>query len=304
MPIRDDRPSPTPPGVIASWIGWAVGVVGSVVTVITAILAAKSALTAGYLLALFLTLILTYTWLIAYLLRRFSGNIRGFAGSLEKLQSEVKSAQDGQRVIGRALAVARDINDGVAELRTVPQEEQVITFSREASRQLARAFTDSLGHECRVCVKQVKASLGERPWAEAIARSDRSISADIGVKHFLDDNTDFSSLHRNEEKVWFCNDISSYPGYRTTSHMPRYRSTIVWPVLTRVADGAVTGKPFAPIVAFLCVDSNEPNAFIREEHVPLGWVVSDALARVYEAHRSWKDEGASVADAPAIEAQK
>lgn len=254
-------------------------------TIVVAIAGFSGSFSASYVLTLILVLIVVFSTLIAYLLRTFSKNIQQLNGSVQALHDQVKEVEGRQRAVTLALEVARDLNDDIAELRSYPDEAQLIRFAQSASRQLARSFTEALGAPCRACVKQVEGGSTARPWVQTIARSNRSVRADKGVKHYIDANTDFRELQRNRIKVWFCSDIAEYPGYENSSPNPTYRSTIVWPVLTRVSE--LRNEPsFAPIVAYLCLDSDVPDAFSEDVHIPLGWVVSDALARAFEAHKS------------------
>ncbi len=275
-----------PPGARPTWLGWAVGLVASVVTIVTAVAAFKGSLGPNYVIILFCVVITAFTIIVMYLLRRFTVVISDFRVSVEALNAQIDGIKNSHQVVSRTLVLAREINEEVSEFRSVPTSREVATFSRNAVRNMARTFSESLGSECRVCVKQVRNDASREPWTEAIARSDRSVEADIGVKHLISRNTDFSLLSRRRETVWFCPDIRAYPEYETTSNMPTYRSTIVWPVITRVAAEDAPGPEFAPIVAYLCLDSDTPGLFDYEEHVPLGWVVCDALARLFEAQKS------------------
>ncbi|SDI90393.1 hypothetical protein SAMN05444157_0725 [Frankineae bacterium MT45] len=101
------------------------------------------------------------------------------------------------------------------------------------------------------------------------------------MHHYIDANTDFHQLQRDKRKVWFCNDIDALgDSYDNTSNNPKYKSVIVWPIITR-SSNHVTGN--VPIVAFLCLDSETPGAFSQSDHVPIGWVLADAMGRGYEA---------------------
>jgi hypothetical protein len=273
------------PDNILAWIVWVIGFIAAIVTIIVAIAGFRGEFTAGYLLTLVLTVIIVFAVLIAYLLRIFSLNIRVLNRSVEQLHNQVSEVEGKQRAVTLALEVARDLNDDIADLRSFPDDAQLIRFARSASRQLARSFTESLGIPCRACVKQVVDGSTARPRVQSIARSDRNVLAEMDTRHYIDANTDFRELQLSRIKVWFCNDITEYPGYENSSPNPTYRSTIVWPVLTRVSD-LTQEASFAPIVAYLCLDSKEPNAFTEDAHIPLGWVVSDALARAFEANRS------------------
>ena len=285
------RPDLNAPGGLPTatftWVVYAVGLAGALVTIIATIATAVGSLTAGYILALVLGQTAAFSAVIFFGLRYFSSQIASINQSVIRLYDQIDSAQRGERTVTLTLQTARDLNDDIASLRSIPNEQELLVFVKQATRGLSRAFTDSLGIPCRVCVKQVHAEADDRPWVEATARSDRSIEADIGVKHYIDANTDFSQLQTNRAKVWFCGDITNYPGYETTSvGYPRYRSVVVWPIVTRTARDTSPDPRLVPIVAFLCLDAEAVDAFSARDHIPVGWVVADALARAFEANRS------------------
>lgn len=158
------------------------------------------------------------------------------------------------------LKLAHDLNDEIAELHTDLTAKDLLGFVRSACTQMARAFTDSLGMQCRVCVKEIVEAQTARPKVRAIERSDRRVGPPAAELHYIDENTDFNELYTEGQKVWFSNDVDLEPRYRNSSPNRKYRATIVWPVVTR-APKETTATRFAPIAAFLCIDTDTPGIF-------------------------------------------
>jgi hypothetical protein len=262
------------PGPIANWIGIIFGVVGTLVTIATSIAATNGGLKSGQLALLIGFIVLLYAGLLAYVIKLFSGDINAIRSDLDR----AKGAQRSGMLI---LEVAHTLNDGIAELRTPPTPREVLRFMKTACGDMARSFSDALGTECRVCVKEIRDGDHDRPRVRAVVRSNRAVGSEESESHYIDENTDFDELYKQGKKFWFSNDVDDFPAYINSSPNRKYRSTIVWPILTRSIDN-LGGEPFAPIAAFLCVDSDPPGVFDEQIHIPLGWSVADAIARALE----------------------
>lgn len=145
------------PGPRPTWFAWAIGIVGSIITIVTAVAAFTGQIGRAYILTLFIFFIASFTGIVLYLLRTFSRNISEFRDSLDSINAEVQQVRDSHKVVSRMLDLAREINEEVSEFRQVPSSREIASFSRSAVRSMARTFSDSVGYQCRVCVKQVKA---------------------------------------------------------------------------------------------------------------------------------------------------
>ena len=272
--------------------GVVIGLVASLVTIASLVLALKDAMTPEIVAVIVTVVTATFGVIIVYLTVRYE-RLRNQA------DAKVTCEEAKNKLAVQTLALVHDLSQDIASLRTQPNESQVGHISRIAVDRLARAFTENTGVDCRASVKQVLNVDKRTPSVLAIARSDRLKDSDRHP-HEIANNTDFASLLSGERSSWFCNDIDNYPHYKSTSVSRGYKSTIVWPVLTRVAAEdlmgtfAEDGAGYKPIVAFLCLDSAVPGIFNEEQHVPLGWAVSDALARLYEAQRSFWEPDISI----------
>ncbi|NMN98471.1 hypothetical protein [Antrihabitans stalactiti] len=270
------------PGPIANWTGVVFGIVGTCVTIFATIATVKGRVTP--LESAFLTafIVLTYVALTAYMVRVFSRSNQALVESVDNIRKDFESLRNAQRAGMLVLEVAHTLNDEIAELRTPLSKRETLRFMRTACNDMARSFTDALGVDCRVCVKEIVDAETARPRVRAVVRSNRHVGGAESELHYIDQNTDFNELYREGKKFWFSNNVDLFPGYRNSSPNRTYKSTVVWPILTRTVENNGDDN-FAPIAAFLCIDSDPPDTFTAEIHVPLGWSVADAIARAFES---------------------
>jgi hypothetical protein len=241
-------------------------------------------MTSWQLLILVLFILTTYVLLIAYLVNSFAGANGKLVTAIDEVRCDIEAIKNQQASGVLILELAHSLNDEIAEFRSPLSKLDILRFVKSACRQMARSFTDSLGVDCRVCVKQVLDTQTDRPRVRAVERSDRRVGSPESELHYIDENTDFNELYRNGKKYWFSNNVEGEAGYINSSPNRKYHSTIVWPVITRVSDKPVPDDDrFAPVAAFLCIDSDPPDVFARDIHVPLGWAIADALARAFES---------------------
>jgi len=201
-----------------------------------------------------------------------------YATSVDRLHETLHALRDGS-----AALLLRDAN--AADV--LPSVGQTVTAAAEM-------FTIITGSVCRTCVKELGRS-GEGAGtvdAPGTAQGDELRKLEVttmvrsggvpspadGVRHFVDQNTDFESLFLNPSLRWFhSNDLASLEAYKNSSWVgdgPReYASTCVWPIEKRDA--------FAPgnhdILGLLCVDTRDTNVFDERFDFWIGAALADAL---------------------------
>jgi hypothetical protein len=173
-------------------------------------------------------------------------------------------------------------------------------FSDAATRvclSMAGAFSQVVGRECRVSIKETY--LSDRP------KEAGEFEADFAVKElasssprpssatdWVSENTDFNDIFRGDDGSFFCNDLPGQlkRGYRNSHWTPDklkqwasdgrypYQSTIVWAVRTLVEDPA--GEVAWSQVGFLCVDTALTGAFHNID-VAFGDIVARSLYTVW-----------------------
>jgi hypothetical protein len=220
---------------------------------------------------------------------QFSQQAQVFVDEQSKLVDQLMSLTTHQRLAEEISDYSHHLNAEVASHPDSIDEKFLRRSLKRACRDMATAFKHN-GIECRVCVKQVAETTDHKLIARTICR-DSGTAADA-VEHYIQQNTDFAELLSGTRDYWYCEDVRSYPGYSNTSPAYTYHSVIVWPIiagdLRQIRDdpdfAAPTDvdDPVAPIVGFLCLDSENIAEFSEQAHVPLGWMVSDSMARVYE----------------------
>ncbi|WP_157983829.1 hypothetical protein [Nesterenkonia muleiensis] len=265
-------------------VGALTAVTGVTVTLIVLL---GSSLSGAWLALVFGMLFVLFgflTWLMAH---HFDRLFRNFTTETESLKAQVEKAVSERQAIDFTLAAVRRLNEEIASLGNQDTTTEILSFIKQACDGIRDAYVNLLGIEVRVCVKQVGSEGVEPPFVTDAYRTNEVIDRSFPQPHLIDENTDFRQLYRGEKKVWFTGSRSTYPDYNTTSVNPKYESVIVWPVTPRPRM-PTKGKGSAriPIRAFLCLDSEEVNAFDEKRDVAVGWLVADALSRVYELGHS------------------
>jgi hypothetical protein len=156
--------------------------------------------------------------------------------------------------------------------------------SLDAMREAFEAFT---GAECRFCLKtllipnDILSSTDEESAVsdEVLRVTDLVRSKNVTLRRSpapsdqVDKNTDFKEIMQGGQNFYLCNDIpDAYArGEYENSHGPPeslwYRSTVVWPLRTRLPNSSFksqhvwTPSEYQHVIGFLCVDSDELNAF-------------------------------------------
>jgi len=297
-------PDGGPPRLAVPWVLYGISVIGSIATVVAAAFSAASggALSGLWLVLVFLApqvgLLLTLGYQAFVFSRAYQEVGNSFRMAIVGNQQRI---QDLETALGKSegyRGMARQISDVVdrisAELvraNTDLDDKALALLLRKVCLKVATAYSNSSGVACRVCVKQVMEKPDEpgKPYVKAVARDTGTTLDDRQRWHLVEDNTDFEALLFGRLEFWFCTDIQDrtiIANYFNTSPGDHpYRSVVVWPILASTgrsnSDSLTEGYDVA---AFLCLDSGQPNAFDKENDVPMGTLVAQALGRAFEAH--------------------
>jgi hypothetical protein len=207
-----------------------------------------------------------------------------------EFMSQLKSEQSYEQLTAKVGQAAHKLNTEAARHSTGIDQRTLVYLLRTTCQEVVRAMSE-YGIPCRLCVKQVCEKMDEqsqemRAYADTVCRD--AGSSEDPVPHWIDLNTDFKELLFNDQLYWFCDDVKQLDGYANTSPQYRYRSVVVWPIIAKDSrsEGSqvIEPKTRGPVVAFLCMDSEEAAAFTEEAHVDLGWTIADAIARAFELH--------------------
>jgi hypothetical protein len=183
----------------------------------------------------------------------------------------------------------------------LPEEDKKRQFSDAAARvclALSGAYTQVVGQECRVTLKETFLSDDDSPLGGpqtdlVVVELRSTASQPARTVDWVSENSDFDRIYRSDAKYFFSNDLPSQlkRGYRNSHWTPErlkqwaadgsypYRSTIVWPVraLVESADGELAWSQ----VGFLCVDCASENAFDEGIDVAYGDIVARSLYTVW-----------------------
>jgi hypothetical protein len=181
--------------------------------------------------------------------------------------------------------------------------EYYFSKAQEALSAFAEAFTLVTGSNCSASLKEVYVQAlptvpshrGDKPkpqdstFVATIVRSDpdnnRNVSAE--APDLIRDNSDFEYVLRTSQpffagdlpKMWLNREYrnSHWPEtLRQTKEFP-YRSTIVWPIEVEPHFRGQSEDQRERVIAFLCIDSRQRNAFRRRADVPFGGAFAHAL---------------------------
>lgn len=155
-----------------------------------------------------------------------------------------------------------------------PQER-----ASSACVELEKAFTSVSSNDCRVTVKELYSEDGALAVRTLIAPSRHTMKS--GVTDLVAANTDFAAILDGKD-LYLCNDIPAEVtrGYLNSHWTPEdlalwaekgdypYRSALILPVRTRLPQGDAKNEAWATL-GFLCIDSQEPDAFdfTEDRHV-------------------------------------
>lgn len=167
---------------------------------------------------------------------------------------------------------------------------------------LSQAFSIVSGFKCRTSIKILQSPENSKDFASihviTLARdlgsleSCRDRDSKEGKLHLLMHNTDFCSIIERAQSYFICNDVINSEHYQNSSFklcpdMPRYRSTVVWPIrYVYKANEIATANQDQDVYGFLTVDSFSEAAFNDRYDVDLGAAVADSLFPVM--HLYWK----------------
>lgn len=276
---QEARYAPPVRSALANWAPVIVtGLFGTIFTVAGFFAsAARAELTGVWIAGVLIAQMITFAGVVVY-------QQRSFDQRLAVMQSAIESAASLQHTYPASLRAAHGLITRIRESETLSTLEFRRAL-RDFCTALADAVSTGVGHQVRVCVKQV--GYGDDPtvlkdvWVETVARSKNSKgNKDIGIHHPLVGNTDFLELLEGSDDYWFSDDIFAIgPSYRNSSGEVDYHSVIVWPVRTlRRTDKSPAGT----LVAYLCLDSPQQYAFREDAHVPLGQIAADTIAEAYD----------------------
>ncbi|PCI38899.1 MAG: hypothetical protein COB46_10135 [Rhodospirillaceae bacterium] len=222
------------------------------------------------------------------------------------IQTELHAIHHTFRDILTCLGDIDYANANLEQLKQVKKSiERELIFSLD---KISASFSMLTGTTCRACIKQIHEDCDDsRLYSYTLARDSESSKArkHIDKSRFeqkldpIEANEDFSLLFGEDERWFFCNDLTRRATYFTSTdptigtgdknnNIPwwfsfasaigwtlPYRSTIVWPVQQREADAF----HFEALgcIAFLAIDSEFKNVFHKRFDAPLGASVADGL---------------------------
>jgi len=174
---------------------------------------------------------------------------------------------------------------------------------QEALSAFAEAFTLVTGSNCRASLKEVfvqtrptaPSHRGDKPvprdstFVATIARSDSDSNRRVSEEapDLIADNSDFEHVFKTSQpffagdlpKMWLNREYrnSHWPEtLRQTRDFP-YLSSIVWPIEVEPHFRGQSDGERERVIAFLCIDSRQRNAFRRRADVPFGGAFAHAL---------------------------
>ena len=218
-------------------------------------------------------------------------------------------------------------------------EKQYTAFREECKRifttildQLNFVFTSLTSTHCRTCIKVIYTSNSVVYFytltRDQNSKSNYSQTDDRRLRNNhdpLDQNLTFAELFSDANEKWhfICNDLTSLPGFRSTSitaydpkhatstplRSPPWRVSDPWPLPYKSTIACVIGQgPFSgcsglktQVVGFLTVDSELRGVFEKKWDVELMFSVADALYPVlvrYLASQNRANATGSSANAP------
>lgn len=231
-------------------------------------------------------------FLVVLLVTEHHFRVRRVAHAVRKAIPQLESAQRSVHAMPGLHLFTHSVRDAYWELvssqdGTPEQLDRTITELRAALRHAAHTFTAVTGRECRACIKEMV----ERP---AAGTPIENLRVKTLIRHSHEDQhegrdseapvTASSAFHRlvtrvdEDESYFLVQDWHKAPdSLRSFSRenypmKPDYRSTLVLPIQKRRGP---RGRPY--LIAFLCLDSLEPNAFQKEQHFDLGASMADSL---------------------------
>lgn len=175
----------------------------------------------------------------------------------------------------------------------------------------AQVFSMVSSVKCRTSIKL----LGKKPDAssdsldayyvttlardQASETESRERDAAEGTRHLVRDNTDFWTIIRRQKAYFFNDGLSSSDNYENSSFklhptLPKYESTIVWPIRyvydAQAADEHEAEPLRQALCGFLTVDSGSKGSFSERYDVQLGAIISDGLYPALDAYRALRQK--------------
>ncbi|HEY5858040.1 MAG TPA: hypothetical protein VIW24_29435 [Aldersonia sp.] len=223
---------------------------------------------------------------VAAIQERFSSDIKATSDEVADLKIELEKIR---AAIGTMATLSLELRKIEFEASRDENPTGIVRdLLRESLVSLETAASVLSGVNCRVCVKMVYDHTDDsgrtKRAVKSIVRSNTAKSDLRDRPDFVDENTDFSEVLNNRKPYWFSGDIhdGSRPeisNYSNTSNVLPYHSVIVWPLRTfEVGPAEYPRDGKGNIIGFLCVDSDEIDAFRRDREVEIGWWFVDTLA--------------------------
>lgn len=291
-----------PPDAGLPWIIYALSGVGAVLAIISFIIdvAAKDGRLSGlWLVVAMVAPLVTLAVIVGFqahmfrvgltsVAHAFREDMRNYVKEVGDLEGQLKDERSYTTLVNTVARSAHNTSRRIVEHEGRISETALATMSRDACGDIAKAFTNYIGEQARLCVKQVVEGgpPGRSPGVKAICRSNGLTQDDVTRWHPVADNSDFDELFTKRAEYWFCSDVTKLAGYKNSSVGDRpYKSVVVWPILARTGQSEVESLSAGyDVAAFLCLDAASADAFDEENVVALGWPVAEAIGKAFEAH--------------------
>jgi hypothetical protein len=226
---------------------------------------------------------------------RFNGELRRFERQSTRLEYKVKRNRRMFNNFETYHDAFHNLRDAHHELLRALDEPSSTRFLLEHAQQKIQAslvrfaefYSSHVGSNCHASIKQIVPSFEGNGDQTKEANIDQFEILAIFRSHPegilptfnrvpLSLNSDFVDILHQKRRYFFSSDLRLEKNYRnaTLGIPPRYLSTIVWPIrLTPESTGPIGFDT----LGFLCIDSQDPNAFQQRQHVYLGAAYADSL---------------------------
>lgn len=198
-----------------------------------------------------------------------------------RLATEVSQLSSLEKSFSDLHQIAHDFRDEMAKQHEGGHFVDKAFFVK-ALDTLKALFDGITGNPCSLCIKVF---VDENRMLKTLCRDSRSAptrgAKDETTAFSVDANTDFTLIMKGIRRWWFSNDLASEKNYlnENAKFLEHYRSTIVVPIKWMGAQDTVYYQ------GFLCLDSQESNAFNEDYHPYLLGAVGDILQPLLEIYR-------------------